>query len=147
MNHFPPDERQASDSQSLENNPKVVYPNFSDDPLTAPTSRLSLYIYLIPIVGFFPALWTLYRRQASREQLAVSRLSVTLAATWLCSYLLLGFGAEAEFLTFRLLILNSFLTSGYFLVSVWLMFRLVRGKSARLPGFSRWAEQLGEHFR
>jgi len=108
-----------------------------------PTNRLSLFVYLIPIIGFFPALWTLYRRQCSKEEKAVCRLAVTLAGTWLLGYLLMGVGAEtSEFLALRLLILNSFLTSGYFLVSLWLMFLIVKGKPARLPGFSQWAQRL-----
>lgn len=115
--------------------------------------RLQLFCYLIPIIGFFPSLWTLYhhdkaessepQRQVIQEQLAVSRLSVTLASSWLLGYLLLGTGAEmSEFLTLRLLVINSLLTSGYFLVSLWLIIRLCSRKSARLPGFSRFAERV-----
>ena len=105
--------------------------------------HIQLFFYLIPIIGFFPSLWTLYCHQGSREQLAASRLSITLASSWLLGYLLLGFGAEtSDFLTLRLLVLNSLLTSGYFLVSIWLMFRLSSRKSIRLPGFSRLAERL-----
>lgn len=136
--------------------------------------HLQMFCYLIPVIGFFPSLWTLYhygnRRskcrgdlllhpsvtessdpmkpdQASREQLAVSRLSVTLAGTWLMGYFSLGVGASTtEFLTLRLLMLNSLLTSGYFLVSIWLMVRLSSRKSVRLPGFSRLAERVvGKH--
>ncbi|MBH8577367.1 hypothetical protein I8752_31250 [Nostocaceae cyanobacterium CENA369] len=109
----------------------------------AAASRRLLLIHLIPVLGFFPSLWTLYRRQGSREQLVVSRLSITLGLTWLLGYLLLAAGAEtSNFFTLRLLILNSFFTSSYFLVSVWLMFRLIKGKSNRLPGFSNFAEQV-----
>ncbi|ARV63270.1 hypothetical protein BZZ01_27485 [Nostocales cyanobacterium HT-58-2] len=112
----------------------------SEDPATPPTALL---LYLIPVVGFFPSLWTLYRRQGTREQLAVSRLSIILVFTWLMGYLLLATGATtSEFFTLRLLILNSFLTSGYFLVSIWLIVRTVKGKSKRLPGVSRFAERL-----
>ena len=107
------------------------------------TSKTQLLIYLIPVIGFFPSLWTLYRRQGSREQLATSRLSITLAFTWFLGYLLLATGAEtSDFFALRLLILNSFLTSGYFLVSIWLIFRLIQGKSHRLPGISRFAERV-----
>lgn len=110
-------------------------------------ARLYLFVYLIPVFGFFPALWTLYQQQGSREQLTVSRLSVTLAGSWLLGYLLLGTAGEmSEFFTLRLLLLNTLLTSGYFLVSLWLIVRLSAHQSPRLPGFSRFAEQvLGKH--
>ncbi len=108
-----------------------------------PMPKTQLLLYLIPIIGFFPSLWTLYRRQGSREQLAISRLSITLALTWLLGYLLLATGAAtSDFFTLRLFILNSFLTSGYFLVSVWLIFRVIQGKSGRLPGFTNFAERV-----
>ncbi len=107
------------------------------------TSKRQLFLYLIPVIGFFPSLWTLYRRQGSREQLVVSRLSITLAFTWLLGYSLLATGAAtSEFFTLRMLILNSFLTSGYFLVSVWLIIRVIQGKSHRLSGLSNFAERL-----
>ncbi|WP_245246099.1 hypothetical protein [Nostoc sp. ATCC 53789] len=109
----------------------------------SPIPKTQLLLYLIPIIGFFPSLWTLYGGQASREQLAVSRLSITLALTWLLGYLLLSTGATtSDFFSLRLFILNSFLTSGYFIVSVWLMLRLMQGKSGRLPGFSTLAERV-----
>ena len=103
--------------------------------------RLQLFAYLLPVIGFFPALWTLYRRQGTREQQAVSRLSITLAFAWLVGYILLLSGAQlTEFWSFRLLFINTMLTSGYFLVSVWLMVRLWQGKLPRLPGISPVAE-------
>jgi hypothetical protein len=112
------------------------------DPLeNSDLDRLQLFVYLVPVLGFFPALWTLYRRQGSREQQAVSRLSVTLAFGWLLGYILLSAGGQAsEFWTLRLLFMNTMLTSGYFIVSVGLMVRLWQRKSPRLPGISRIAE-------
>lgn len=107
------------------------------------TSQKQLLIYLIPVIGVLPSLWTLYHRQGSREQMKVSRLSITMTFTWLLVYLLLATGAAtSEFFALRLLILNSFLTSGYFLVSIWLMFRTIQGQSSRLPGLSNLAERL-----
>jgi hypothetical protein len=109
----------------------------------AAASKRQLLLYLIPVLGFFPSLWTLYRRQGSREQLTVSRLSITLTFTWLLGYLFLATGAAtSEFFTLRLLLLNSFFTSSYFLVSVWLIFRLIQGKSNRLPGLSNFAKRV-----
>lgn len=114
------------------------------------SSPLQLVLYIIPVVGFFPSLWTLYSRQGTREQLMVSKLSITLMLTWILGYLLLATGAEqaANTLALRLLILNTFLTSGYFLVSAWLVIRTLRGKKQRVPGFSRLSEQiLGKYTR
>lgn len=117
-------------------------------------NHLKLFFYLIPVIGFFPSLWTLYHHgnrsrgageQECQNRLALSRLSVTLAGCWLLGYFLLGIGAEAEFFKLRFLMLNTLLTSGYFLVSIWLMFRLSSGRSVRLPGFSRLSERVGKH--
>ncbi len=109
----------------------------------AENNKIQLILYLIPAIGFFPSLWTIYRRQGNREQLAVCRLSITLAFTWLLGYALLATGAAtSDFLALRLLILNSFCTSGYFLVSIWLIFRIIQGKSHRLPGLSNLAQKL-----
>ena len=115
-------------------------------------NHLQLFFYLIPVLGFFPSLWTFYQGNKSEnssfkaEQLKVSRLSVTLASSWLIGYLLLGMGAEtSEYLSLRLLILNTFLTSGYFLVSMMLMIRLYQRKPLRVPGFSLLARQVDKY--
>ncbi|OLP20190.1 hypothetical protein BST81_01800 [Leptolyngbya sp. 'hensonii'] len=95
--------------------------------------RLQLLLYLIPVFGFFPALWTLYRRQGGRERRKLSRLVVTLTLGWLLGYTLLGTGAQfSESLSLPLLLTSSLLTSGYFLVNIWLMARVWRRKSVRL---------------
>lgn len=114
------------------------------DPFENPDlKRLELFLYLTPVVGFFPALWTLYRRQGSQYRQAVSRLSVTLALGWLLGYILLGAGADAsESWKLPLLLTNSLLTSGYFVVSVWLMIRLSQHQPLRLPIISRIAERV-----
>ncbi|NJO39992.1 MAG: hypothetical protein HC769_25375 [Cyanobacteria bacterium CRU_2_1] len=105
--------------------------------------RLQMFIYLVPVVGFFPALWTLYRGQGDREQRNVSRLAITLSFAWVLGYLLLNAGSQASSsLTLPLLIMSSLLTSGYFLVNIWLMVRLWQRKSLRLPGISRLGDRL-----
>ncbi len=104
--------------------------------------QLQLFIYLVPVLGLLPSLWTLYSSKGSKEQKKVSRLSVTLALSWLIAYSLLWIGSAqtTEFATMRLLFINSMLTSGYFLVCLGLMVRLWKRKSPRLPLFSRIAE-------
>ncbi|NET33551.1 MAG: hypothetical protein F6K19_16260 [Cyanothece sp. SIO1E1] len=91
--------------------------------------RLQTLFCLVPIVGFFPALWTLYRKQGSQRQRATSRLAVTLALGWLVSYLLLASSAQiSESWSLSFLITSSLITSGYFLGNIWLMVRLFRRK-------------------
>ena len=104
--------------------------------------HLQLFIYLIPVVGFFPALWTVYRHQGSHEQQRVSRLSITLALSWLLAYSLLATGTiqTSGYLTLRLLFINSLLTTGYFLVCLSLMIRLWQRQPLRLPFVSQMAE-------
>ncbi|MBD2605141.1 hypothetical protein H6G81_11510 [Scytonema hofmannii FACHB-248] len=141
MNNFPPNDS-STVPESQEKSALFFIP--SED---ASISALSLILYLVPVIGFFPSLWTLYCRQGSREQLNVSRLSITLALTWLLGYILLGTGAvTGEFFSLRLLLLNSFLTSGYFLVSAWLIVRTVQGKSNRISGFSSFANRISKKY-
>jgi RsiW-degrading membrane proteinase PrsW (M82 family) len=105
--------------------------------------RLQLFLYLVPVVGFFPALWTLYYHQGTKQQDDLSRVVVTLTLGWLLSYILLGVGAEtADSLSLPLLFTSSLLTSGYFLTNIWLMVRLWQRKSIRLPVISRLSDRL-----
>lgn len=111
--------------------------------------RLHIFICLIPVLGFFPALWMLYRQQGSSEQRNASRLAVTLALGWLLGDGLLGMGHQMAIgtslaSTLSLLILSSLLTSGYFLVNLWLMVRLWQRKSLRLPGVSQLSDRFPE---
>ena len=107
-------------------------------------SRLETFLYLTPVVGLLPSMWAIYRCQRDKRQLAVCRLSVLLTFTWLSIYLSLNVGADlsgASAVGFRLLFLNSLVTSGYFMASGWLMVLLWQKKSLRLPGFSTLAER------
>ncbi|GAB4527140.1 MAG: hypothetical protein Tsb0014_07720 [Pleurocapsa sp.] len=93
--------------------------------------HLKLWIYLLPIVGVIPAVWTLYRQQGDRQQQNTSRLAINLLLVWLASYVLLSLGAEGatDSLAFRLLYVNTLLTSGYFITCTVLMLRLRRLKT------------------
>ena len=102
--------------------------------------HLKLWIYLLPIVGIVPAIWTLYfspgswdrspKRSAdallNRSQKKLSRLSLTLALVWLSCYSLLSLGGAntSEVLSFRLLYANAIVTTIYFVTCTILMSRL-----------------------
>jgi hypothetical protein len=106
--------------------------------------RLETFIYLAPVIGLLPSMWAIYRGQKDKRQLAACRLSILLAFGWLCAYMSLNVGADlsgASALGLRLLFLNSLVTSGYFMTSLWLMMLLWQNKSVRLPGVSALAER------
>jgi hypothetical protein len=77
---------------------------------------LKQWIYLLPIVGIIPAIWTLADSQSPTKQKQASRLSIGLFITWLSLYILLFLGADASpnILAFRLLYANALTTTGYF---------------------------------
>lgn len=105
--------------------------------------RTRLLLYLIPVFGFFPALWTLYRRKGSKQEQKVSRLAVILALGWLSSYVVLGTGVQtSESFALPLLVTNGVLTSGYFVVNLWLMTQVMRRKRPWLPVFSKLSDRL-----
>ena len=96
--------------------------------------HFKLWIYLLPIVGIVPAIWTLYLSPKSRsahsvenrEQKKLSRLSLTLVLVWSSSYSLLSLGGvnTSEILSFRLLYANAIATTVYFVTCTILMSRL-----------------------
>lgn len=106
--------------------------------------QLQLWLYLLPVVGIIPALWTITRPNHQREQQEASRLCLILTLSWLFIYLLLNLGSiqANELLAFRLLYLNALITTGYFLTCLVLMLRLIKGKSIRLPLVSKLSNSI-----
>ena len=105
--------------------------------------HLQLWIYLLPIVGIIPAIWTLSQNKGNREQLKASRLSITLALTWIIiySFMSLSVNRASDILAFRLLYLNALLTTGYFITCTVLMLRLRKGALSRLFKIGKFAER------
>lgn len=103
--------------------------------------RLGLFVYLIPVLGSLPALWLIAQQRGDRQQRYISRLSVTLAASWLVGYALLGLGSQGNHALWPLL-LSSLLTSGYFLTSLWLMVQLWQRRQPWLPGLTALSKRI-----
>ncbi len=104
---------------------------------------LKLVIYLVPIFGFFPSLWSLYFKQGSQRERTVSKTAVTLALAWVVVYGLTAAGGQGtDLASTRLLVTSLLATTGYFITSLWLMVRLLQGGSARLPGISQLSDRL-----
>lgn len=106
--------------------------------------RLKLFFYVVPVVGVFPALWTLYRQQGTVREQQASRTMITLTLGWLMVYVLLGAGAQASdtSLAISLLFTSAMASTGYFLTCCWLIWRVWRGKSTRLPGLTSFGDRL-----
>lgn len=113
----------------------------------SPVLRLRLYLNLVPVFGVPISLWTLYgtskRLQPQLKQ--VSRLAVVLGMSWLLATVLLSAGAHSEFsqaATLRFWLANGFVGTGYFVTNLWLMLRLSRGKTIKLPGLTQLSRRL-----
>ncbi|WP_299411182.1 hypothetical protein [Acaryochloris sp. IP29b_bin.148] len=110
--------------------------------------RLLLFIYLVPVFGVIPAIWTLNQRESDRKQREVSRVAILVGLAWLVGTLCLTSGValsnaeNAQGMGISLLLFNSVLTSGYFLNNLWLMVRVWRRQSLDLPGLKRVTKYL-----
>ncbi len=110
--------------------------------------RLLLFIYLVPVFGVVPALWTLSRRESDRKQREVSRVAAMIGLVWLLGTLCLtsgvaiSSGENAQGMGISLLLFNSLFTSGYFLSNFWLMVRVWRRQPLDLPGLKRVTKYL-----
>ena len=85
--------------------------------------RLFLFIYLVPVFGVVPALWTLSRRDSDRKQREVSRVATLIGLAWLIGTLLLTSGVavtsgeNAQSMGFSQLLFNGLLPPAIFLAT------------------------------
>ncbi len=118
------------------------------DAINEPTlGRLFMYLYLVPIFGLVPAVWTLSQSKSDRQHRAVSRLAIALGLAWMVSSGVLNLagapaGEPAVNPQVAALLFNSLLTSGYFVTSCWLMFRLWKRETLSLPVLTQIAKYL-----
>jgi hypothetical protein len=125
-----------------------------DDPFErADQQRLRLFLYLVPLVGLLPAGVNLYLQRgkpepdadqrSQRQDLQVSRQAVSLAMAWFLALALVNLaGLLGESPPITIPLLNSVLTSGYFIANFWLMVQLGRGKRPVLPGLGPIRDRL-----
>ncbi len=100
--------------------------------------NLKLMLYFMPIFGIVPALWSLNRVGSTRAERNASRVAMKLALTWFASYLLFDVSANnIEALHIPLLLTSGLITSGYFVLNLWLVILLWQRKSVDLPFFGR----------
>ncbi len=123
---------------------------------TPSLKQLRIYLHLVPVFGIVPSLWTLYGENygeqgetiediEEKRVKAASRLSVLIGLSCMSAIALLGAGATtqaSQVASLRFLLASSFVGSGYFLLSISLMFRVAKGQSIRLPGVSQLSRRL-----
>jgi hypothetical protein len=101
-------------------------------------SSLKLMLYFMPVFGIIPALWTLNQDASTKAERNASRVAVKLALTWFASYMLFDVGAQQiDGLHLPLLLTSSLITSGYFVMNLWLVILLWQRKSIDIPLFGR----------
>ncbi len=125
--------------------------------MAAPSlQKMRMYLHLVPVFGILPSLWTLYGENygeeravtediAEKQVKAASRLSVLIGLSCISAIALFGAGATtqaSQLASIRFLLASSFVGSGYFLLSISLMFRVAKGQSIRLPGVSQLSRRL-----
>ncbi|MBE9033105.1 hypothetical protein IQ266_25540 [filamentous cyanobacterium LEGE 11480] len=98
------------------------------------TGSLKLMLYFMPVFGIIPALWSLNSETSTRTERNASRVAVKLALTWFASYMLFDIGAQnIDALHLPLLLTSSLITSGYFVMNLWLVILLWQRKSIDVP--------------
>lgn len=100
--------------------------------------NLKLLLYFTPVFGMIPALWSLNREGSTRAERNASRVAMKLALAWFASYLTFDVGAHnIDALQIPLLLTSGLITSGYFVVNLWIVILLWQRKSVDLPLFGR----------
>jgi hypothetical protein len=95
---------------------------------------LKLMLYFMPVFGIIPALWSLNHESSTRAERNASRMAIKLALTWFASYMLFDVGAQnIDALHLPLLLTSSLITSGYFVMNLWLVILLWQRKSVDVP--------------
>lgn len=99
---------------------------------------LTLLLYLMPVFGVGPAMWTLSRPDRSKQERALSRLAIKLAMAWFAGTVMFDLGVNnSDTIKVPLLLASSLLTSGYFVLNLYLMLRLWQRKPVDVPFFGR----------
>jgi hypothetical protein len=116
----------------------IVNPMEDRDRPESEFRNLKLMLYFMPVFGIIPALWSLNREGSTKAERNASRIAVKLALTWFASYMLFDVSAQnIEALHVPLLLTSSLITSGYFVMNLWLVILLWQRKSVDVPFLGR----------
>ena len=103
-----------------------------------PQERLQMFLCLVPVFGLIPAAIALVRRRSSRKVRDVSQVAIALMLTWAIAYGAMGgVPTEGESIQAVSELLKASLSSGYFAICMYLIYRLYRHQSVGLPWLNR----------
>jgi hypothetical protein len=96
--------------------------------------RIEMFFCLMPVFGLIPSAIALVRQRSSRKVRDVSQVAIALMLTWAIAYGAMGgVPTEGETLQITAELLKATLSSGYFGICIYLMYRLYRHQAIALP--------------
>jgi hypothetical protein len=98
---------------------------------------LKLLLYLMPVFGIVPAIWSLSRPGSNPAERNLSRMSIRLALGWFAGYILFDIAAQSSGGQIPVLLASSLFTSGYFVLNLIVMLQLWQKKTVQLPFLGR----------
>ncbi|MEY3304723.1 MAG: hypothetical protein ACK5RE_12150 [Pseudanabaena sp.] len=103
--------------------------------------RIEMFFCLMPIFGLIPSAIALVRQRSSRKVRDVSQVAIALMLTWAIAYGAMG-GIPTEGATLQVTseLIKATLSSGYFALCMYLMYRLYRHQAIALP----WLRVMSE---
>ncbi|MBD2315932.1 hypothetical protein [Phormidium tenue] len=103
--------------------------------------RIEMFFCLMPIFGLIPSAIALVRQRSSRKVRDVSQVAIALMLTWAIAYGAMG-GVPTEGATLQVTseLIKATLSSGYFALCMYLMYRLYRHQAIALP----WLRVMSE---
>lgn len=100
--------------------------------------RIAMFFCLIPVFGLIPSAITLVRQRSSRKAVEVSKVSIALVLGWAIAYGVMGgVPTDGESIQVTTELVKASLSSGYFAMCMYLMYRLHRNKDISLPSIKK----------
>ncbi|MCL1495447.1 MAG: hypothetical protein M1G31_32555 [Pseudanabaena sp. Salubria-1] len=104
--------------------------------------RIEMFFCLMPVFGLIPSALALVRQRSSRKVRDVSQVAIALILTWAIAYGAMGgVPTEGEALQVTAELMKATLSSGYFALCMYLMYRLYRHQAIALPSLKIFSER------
>ena len=104
--------------------------------------RIEMFFCLMPVFGLIPSALALVRQRSSRKVRDVSQVAIALMLTWAIAYGAMGgVPTEGEALQVTAELMKATISSGYFALCMYLMYRLYRHQAIALPSLKIFSER------